>query len=118
MEKICHQRFLGADIVITDRLHSMVFALLAGCKCIAIDNTTHKVSGVYKKWLYTINGLWVLENSSKLSDDILSGRGNLPGHCPSAYADRCGTAAVVNFFLHSSVRSCISRTGEFPGSGV
>ena len=47
-----------------------------------------------------------------------SGRGNLPGHCPSAYADRCGTAAVVNFFLHSSVRSCISRTGELSGSGV
>lgn len=65
------EEYSNADIVITDRLHSMVFALLAGCKCIAIDNTTHKVSGVYKKWLYTINGLWVLENSSKLSDHIL-----------------------------------------------
>ena len=47
-----------------------------------------------------------------------SGRGNLPGHCSSAYVDRCGPAAIVDLFLHSSVRSCIFRTGELPGSGV
>lgn len=41
----------NAEVVITDRLHGMVFAVICGCRCLAIDNITHKVSGVYNKWL-------------------------------------------------------------------
>jgi len=51
--------FANAELVITDRLHSMVVALCAGTKCIAIDNSTHKITGVYKEWLRTMNGLTV-----------------------------------------------------------
>lgn len=65
------KEYSQASIVITDRLHSMVFALLAGCKCIAIDNSTHKVLGVYQKWLSNIPGLWVLKISSQLSKEII-----------------------------------------------
>lgn len=43
--------FSKANVIITDRLHGMIFALLSGTKCVAIDNKTHKVFGVYKKWL-------------------------------------------------------------------
>lgn len=43
--------FSKANVIITDRLHGMVFAILSGTKCVAIDNKTHKVFGVYKKWL-------------------------------------------------------------------
>lgn len=39
------------DCVITDRLHGMVFSVISGTKCIAYDNITHKVSGVYDEWL-------------------------------------------------------------------
>lgn len=40
------QEFQTATIIITDRLHAMLFALLAGTPCIAFDNATGKVFGV------------------------------------------------------------------------
>lgn len=40
------KEFQSASIVITDRLHAMLFALLAGTPCIAFDNATGKVFGV------------------------------------------------------------------------
>lgn len=45
------KEFKNAGVVITDRLHGMIFAVISGSKCIAIDNKTHKVEGVYKTWL-------------------------------------------------------------------
>lgn len=45
------KRFSLSEIVITDRLHGMVFSALAGTKCMAFDNKTHKVKGVYSLWL-------------------------------------------------------------------
>lgn len=40
------QEFRSARLVITDRLHTALFALITGTPCIAFDNLTHKVSGV------------------------------------------------------------------------
>ena len=44
-------RFHCSALIVTDRLHGMVFSSIANTKCIAFDNKTHKVSGVYKLWL-------------------------------------------------------------------
>ena len=66
------REYSEADLIITDRLHSMVFALLAGKKCIAIDNSTHKVEGVYREWLPNMKGLIVLRSSSELTIDIVN----------------------------------------------
>lgn len=38
-------------VILTDRLHAMVYSVIAGVKCIALDNKTNKVFGVYDKWL-------------------------------------------------------------------
>lgn len=43
--------FSSYDFVITDRLHGMIFSYICGTPCIAFDNKTHKVSGVYNSWL-------------------------------------------------------------------
>lgn len=43
--------FYKYDFIITDRLHGMIFAYLAGTPCIVFDNKTHKISGVYTQWL-------------------------------------------------------------------
>lgn len=43
--------FANNDLIITDRLHGMIFSYITGTPCIAFDNKTLKVSGVYKKWL-------------------------------------------------------------------
>lgn len=49
------KEFTGAQIIITDRLHGMIFAFLANTPCIAIDNRTRKVFGVYNAWLNEVN---------------------------------------------------------------
>lgn len=42
--------FASSSLVITDRLHGMLFAVITGTPCIALDNVSKKVSGQYK-WL-------------------------------------------------------------------
>lgn len=41
------EEFSSYKLVITDRLHGMIFSVITGTPCIAIDNLTKKVSGVY-----------------------------------------------------------------------
>ena len=51
------KQFKGAELVITDRLHCMIFCVITGTPCVAIDNSNKKISGVYNEWLGEIN--WV-----------------------------------------------------------
>lgn len=44
------QEFAGAKLIITDRLHGMVFAAITETPCIAFSNTNHKVRGTYE-WI-------------------------------------------------------------------
>lgn len=44
------QEFCSAELVITDRLHAMVFSALTGTPCIAFSNNNHKVKGTYE-WI-------------------------------------------------------------------
>lgn len=44
------EELASAKLVITDRLHGMVFAALTGTPCIAFGNYNHKVSGTYE-WI-------------------------------------------------------------------
>lgn len=61
-----------AKLVVTDRLHTMVFSLLAGTPCIAFDNSTHKVVGVSNTWLQSMSGLRVIDMviESGLEDEL------------------------------------------------
>ncbi len=42
--------FASAKLIITDRLHAMIFAAITATPCLALDNRSKKVSGVYH-WL-------------------------------------------------------------------
>ena len=46
--------FSKASLVITDRLHGMIISILSGTPCIAFDNISEKVGGVYAQWLECI----------------------------------------------------------------
>ena len=39
------------EVVITDRLHCMIFCVITGTPCVVMDNSNHKISGVYQAWL-------------------------------------------------------------------
>lgn len=45
----------SASLVITDRLHGMIFAVLSETPCIVIDNYNHKVSNLYNTWFKEID---------------------------------------------------------------
>lgn len=47
------EEFAGYKLMVTDRLHGMVFAALTGTPCLVLDNCDHKVRGVYE---------WVRQN--------------------------------------------------------
>lgn len=49
-------------LLITDRLHAMIMAALTGTPCLAFDNSTHKVSGVYK-WITNRDNIMLLSNN-------------------------------------------------------
>ena len=55
------QEFCGAELVITDRLHGMVFAALTGTPCIAFGNNHHKVKGTYD-WISYLPYIKFAEN--------------------------------------------------------
>lgn len=42
--------FASSKLIITDRLHGMVFAALTGTPCIVLSNNNHKVQGTYE-WI-------------------------------------------------------------------
>lgn len=43
--------FRSARLVVTDRLHGMIFAAITGTPCVALDNVSGKVRGVWETWL-------------------------------------------------------------------
>ena len=45
------QEFRSAKLVITDRLHGMIYAAITGTPVIAFDNISNKISQVYSLWL-------------------------------------------------------------------
>lgn len=53
-----------SKLVITDRLHCMIFCVITGTPCVAVDNSNHKIRGVYETWLKDITYIkLVYENS-------------------------------------------------------
>lgn len=44
------EQFAGARLIVTDRLHGMIFAAITGSPCIAFNNKSNKVKGVYE-WI-------------------------------------------------------------------
>ena len=46
-------KFASSKLVVTDRLHGMIFAAITATPCIALDNCNGKVGGVYE---------WIKEN--------------------------------------------------------
>lgn len=58
-------QFLNAKLVITDRLHGMIMAAITSTPCIAFNNKTGKVGGVYK-WIKNLEYVVCLSNEEEL----------------------------------------------------
>lgn len=75
-EMICSkmQEFAQAQIIVTDRLHGMVFAAVTGTPCIAFSNYNYKVRGTYEwiKYLPYIKYAETAEEAISYIPELLS----------------------------------------------
>lgn len=78
------REFSRARIVVTDRLHAMVFAAITGTPCVAFDNSSKKVSGVYE-WIKYLDYITVVDNYSdaKVNIELLINKGANRYEAPS-----------------------------------
>lgn len=53
-----------AELVVTDRLHGMIFAVITGTPCIVLQNSNHKIKATYEDWLSNCNYVSLLEDTS------------------------------------------------------
>lgn len=57
------KEFSAAELIITDRLHAMIFAVITETPCIAMDNKSKKVTGVYE-WIQDLSFIQCADNIS------------------------------------------------------
>jgi pyruvyl transferase EpsI len=60
--------FRESKLVITDRLHGMIFCAITNTPCIAINNNNGKVKDVYFSWLKDLNYIRITDHIQ--SNDI------------------------------------------------
>lgn len=63
-------QFQTSKLVITDRLHGMLFAAITGTPCIALDNVSKKVSGAYN-WIKTEENILCLQDDQSDTASII-----------------------------------------------
>ena len=63
------REFASAEVVVTDRLHGMIFAAITGTPCVAFDNANHKISASYNAWLKNVPYI-ALSSPETLGADI------------------------------------------------
>ena len=61
--------FARAKLVITDRLHGMIFAYLAGVSCIVLNNNNYKIKGVYE-WIKDDHRIVMVEKIADIQKAI------------------------------------------------
>lgn len=60
----------STKLVVTDRLHGMIFSLLTHTPCIVFSNYNHKVKGVYQ-WLKDIPYIKMIDNIKELDGNLV-----------------------------------------------
>lgn len=61
------REFISARVVVTDRLHGMVFSAITGTPCLVFGNNHHKVSGTYQ-WISYLPYIKFIDDNSKIEE--------------------------------------------------
>src|SRR5690606_10737992 len=54
--------FKRSRVVITDRLHGMIFCAITKTPCVVLPNSNHKISGTYYNWLSDLEYIQFIED--------------------------------------------------------
>ena len=66
------KEFSSSKIVITDRLHGMIFAVITNTHCIVLGNYNYKVKGVYENWIKgKVNNVIFAEDINEIQTNII-----------------------------------------------
>lgn len=60
--------FKKSKIVLTDRLHGMIFCVITGTPCIAFPNSNGKIQSTYETWLKDVTYIKMLKEDFKMSE--------------------------------------------------
>ena len=71
VEKLLKNSFGNRKLIITDRLHGMIFSAITNTPCIALANSTGKVKGVYD-WIRKDNNYIYFADSIDEIEKILT----------------------------------------------
>lgn len=63
------QEFAKSKLIVTDRLHGMVFAAMTKTPCIVLGNYNHKVKGVYE-WIKDLDYIEYIDNLSEIEEKV------------------------------------------------
>lgn len=58
------EKFKKSKLVVTDRLHGMIFCAITGTPCIALPNSNGKIESTYNTWLKNIRYIKMLNSQS------------------------------------------------------
>ncbi len=85
------EQFQAAKLVVTDTLHGMILCAITGTPCLAFDNLSHKVSGVYT-WIENLPYIHLCRPGEDLGQEIrkllMYGRGTYDQSMFSGYYDQ------------------------------
>lgn len=62
--------FKSSELVLTDRLHGMIFCAITGTPCIVFKNSNHKIEYSYKNWLSNCNFIHLAEDNKMSFDEL------------------------------------------------
>lgn len=68
--KKCYNKFLSSKLVITDRLHGMIFSAITSTPCLVLKNYNYKVESVYNTWLKNIDYIKFIQDKENLNIEI------------------------------------------------
>lgn len=60
--------FASYEVIVTDRLHGMIFSVLTHTPCVGLDNSTGKVKSLYNTWLKQCEGIKFVSTTEELLD--------------------------------------------------
>lgn len=60
----------SAELVVTDRLHGMIFAAITSTPCIVLPNYNHKIKYQYE-WIKHLNYIVFLDDLNNLENEII-----------------------------------------------
>lgn len=61
------EEFRSAELVVTDRLHGMVFSAITGTPCIVLNSKSHKIKGCYE-WVKDLEYIVLAQEGDQISE--------------------------------------------------